>query len=342
LTAREHFRAITKKESKTCGFWQGLPHQDSEEKIFSYFGVKDTFELGLKLGSGCRFVQPEACGMWQRKDYPQFDPFNVKQYGQRERTSLGQEGVFADCYDLAEIHGYHWPTAADCDFTLTLEEIDKTVAEGQAVLSGTWGSIFSNTWNFFGMENCLIRMVEAPETVLAVTSHLAEFYLEANEKLFALAGNKIDALFIGNDFGSQLDLIISPEYIETFFFPFIKKFIDQAHQHGYFFVLHSCGSIYRLIPRLIELGVDVLHPIQAMAAHMDADSLSQYQDRIVFLGGVDTQRILPFGTPDEVRREVRRLKKIFGPHYIVSPSHEMILPNIPPENIAAMAEAALE
>jgi uroporphyrinogen decarboxylase len=342
MTGRERFRAIVKKESAACGFWQGIPHQESEEKLFPYFGVKDNFELGLKLGSVCRFVSPEACGMWTRKDYPQFDPFNVKEYGPRGLTSLGQEGVFAGCYDPAEIHGYHWPTPGDCDFTRTLGEIDKTLAAGQAVLSGTWGSIFSNTWNFFGMENCLIRMSEAPETVLAVTRHLADFYLEANEKLFALAGDRIDALFIGNDFGSQRDLLISPEYFERFFMPFIQEFIDQAHRYGYFLVLHSCGSIYRIIPRLIEAGVDVLHPVQAMAARMDAESLAPYRDQVVFMGGVDTQRLLPFASPAEVRREVRRLKNIFGPHYILSPSHEAVLPNVPPENIAAMAEAAGE
>jgi hypothetical protein len=70
-----------------------------------------------------------------------FDPFNVAQIGNVKRTSLGQEGVFADCEDVEEIHAYHWPTVADCDFTQTLGEIDRTLEAGQAVLSGTWGSI---------------------------------------------------------------------------------------------------------------------------------------------------------------------------------------------------------
>jgi uroporphyrinogen decarboxylase len=231
----------------------------------------------------------------------------------------------------------------DCDFTKTLEEIDKTVAAGQAVLSGTWGSIFSNTWSFFGMENCFVKMYSDPEQVETVTRRLTDFYLAANEKLFALAGDKIDALFIGVDMGSQLDLLISPEGFERFLLPYLKELIDQAHSHGYYAVLHSCGSIYRIIPRLIETGVDVLHPIQAMAKNMDAQSLAErYNGKIVFLGGVDTQQLLPFGTPGEVKEEVRRLRKIFGPNYIVSPSHEAILPNVSMENFAAMVEAAAE
>jgi uroporphyrinogen decarboxylase len=280
--------------------------------------------------------------MWQRTDYPMFDPFNTAQRGNVKRTSLGQEGVFADCEDVAEIHAYHWPTVADCGFTQTLREIDRTLEAGQAVLSGTWGSIFSNTWNFFGMENCFVKMHTAPEQVEAVTGHLTDFYLSANEALFALAGDKIDALFIGIDLGSQLDLLISPEAFERFLLPYITKLVEQAHRHGHYLVMHSCGSIYRVIPQLIRAGVDVLHPLQAMAKNMDAQSLRQYNGKVVFMGGVDTQRILPFGTPEEVREEVRRLRNLFGPNYIVSPSHETLLPNVPPENVAAMVDAVWE
>ncbi|MBQ4086222.1 MAG: hypothetical protein IJC54_06595, partial [Clostridia bacterium] len=104
-----------------------------------------------------------------------------------------------------------------------------------------------------------------------------------------------------------------------------------------------CGSIHRVIPRLIEAGVDALHPIQALARNMDAETLAREFGRdILFVGGVDTQRLLPFGTPQQVRDEVRRLRDIFGENFVVSPSHESILPEVPCENIAAMAEAAAE
>jgi uroporphyrinogen decarboxylase len=343
MTGKERFHAILKGESDRSGFWQGNPHEESRPKLYSHFKVGNDFELGLRLGALCRWVHPEACGLWQRRDYPMFDPLNVKEHGNVERSSLGMAGVFAECEDLEEIRGYHWPGVEDCDFTETLEEIDKTVAAGQAVLSGTWGSIFSNTWNFFGMENCFVKMYSDPEQVEAVTRRLTDFYLAANEKLFSLAGDKIDALFIGIDLGSQLDLLISPESFDRFLLPYMRELIEQAHSHGYYAVLHSCGSIYRIIPRLIEAGVDVLHPIQAMAKNMDAQSLAErYKGKIVFLGGVDTQQLLPFGTPGEVKEEVRRLRKLFGPNYIVSPSHEAILPNVSMENFAAMVEAAAE
>jgi uroporphyrinogen decarboxylase len=342
MTGKERVHAIIDRKSDHCGFWHGSPHSDSAKTLYPHFQVKSDFELGLRLGAICRFVSPEGNGMWQRTDYPMFDPLNKKEHTDAERRSHGQAGVFAECENVEEINAYHWPTVEDCDFTRTLAEIDKTVAAGQAVLSGTWGSIFSNTWSFFGIENCFVKMYTDPEQVEAVTRRLAEFYLAANEKLFALAGDRIDALFIGIDLGSQLDLLISPEGIDRFLLPYIKEFVNQAHRHGYCLVLHSCGSIYRVIPRLIEAGVAVLHPIQAMAKNMDAETLRQYRDKLVFMGGVDTQRLLPFGSAVEVREEVRRLRRLFGPNYIVSPSHETLLPNVPVENVVAMAEAAME
>jgi uroporphyrinogen decarboxylase len=267
-----------------------------------------------------------------------FDVLNGK-----KRSSLSEPGVFAETEDIAEVEKFPWPEIKYLDFSETIKEIDRTVAAGQAVLSGTWSCFYHNACDFFGMENYFMKMHTDPEVVDAVTRRIVDFYLEANEILFKAAGDKIDAFFFGNDFGSQLDLLISPEHFDRFVMPYFREFTDQAHCHGYNVVLHSCGSIDRVIPRLIDAGVEVLHPIQAMAKNMEAESLAKkYNGKIVFLGGVDTQRLLPFGKPDEVKREVRRLKDLFGPNFLVSPSHESILPNVSPENINAMAETAVE
>jgi uroporphyrinogen decarboxylase len=281
---------------------------------------------------------PEKFNVWTKADTPMFDTL-----GGKSRVSLGEDGVFAGTNDPREVEDFPWPDSRHIDFGETLKEIDKTIAAGQAVLSGSWCSCFQVACDFFGMENYFIKMHTDPAVVEAVTRRIVDFYLEINENLYALAGGKIDAFFFGNDFGSQLDLLISPALFDRFVMPYFRELIDQAHRRGYKVVLHSCGSIDRVIPRIIDAGVDVLHPVQAMAKNMDAESLAgKYRGKIVFMGGVDTQRILPFGTSDDVRTEVRRLKKLFGPNYIVSPSHESILPNVPPENIEALAQAAAE
>ncbi len=101
--------------------------------------------------------------------------------------------------------------------------------------------------------------------------------------------------------------------------------------------------MFRVIDRLIEAGVDCLHPVQARARDMQAENLAaNFKGRLAFLGGIDVQELLTRGSAEEVRADVRRVKRLLGPNLIVSPSHEAILPNVPPENVAAMAEAAGE
>lgn len=336
ITKKEQFRAIIKRQATHCGFWQGNPHPSSMAALQAFFEVKDEFELGNKLGSICRWIMPEEHQVWANPNRTMFDEFDG-----RERASLSEAGVFADVEDINEIEKFHWPKLEELDFTATFTEIDRTVASGQAVLSGMWSCFFHKVCNFFGMEEYFIKMHTEPIIVEAVTRHVVDFYLAANKKLFEQAGNRIDAFFLGNDLGTQLDLLVSPACIDRFVLPYLRELINQAHHYGYPVIFHSCGAIDRIIPRLIEAGVDVLNPIQAGAKDMDAVSLAKkYKNKIVFMGGVDTQHILPFETVARVREEVRRLKDILGPNYIISPSHDSLLPNVSPKNVEAMATAA--
>jgi uroporphyrinogen decarboxylase len=124
--------------------------------------------------------------------------------------------------------------------------------------------------------------------------------------------------------------------------PWFRKFTEQAHNHGYQAILHSCGAIHKVIGRLIAAKVDCLHPLQARADNMDAETLARdFKGQIAFMGGIDTQELLINGSCQEIRQDVYRVKQLLGPQLIVSPSHEALLNNIPPENVAAMAEAAV-
>lgn len=339
MTRRDHFHQILNRTSDHCGFWHGCPNPASTDNLFARAGVKDDFEFGLKLGSHCRWVMADAYGMYRHPEgKPTFDVL-----GGKKRVTLSQDGVFADCEDVDEVHAFDWPDVKYLDFTDTIAEIDRTIAAGQAVLSGSWSCFFHNVCDFFGMENYFVKMYTDPEVVDAVTEHVVDFYLQANEKLFEQAADKIDMFFFGNDFGSQLDTLISPEMFDRFVMPGFVKFTEQAHRHGMKVLLHSCGSIHRVIPRLIDAGVDALHPIQAQAANMDAKTLAKdFGGKIVFVGGVDTQQLLPHATPQQIKDEVHRLRDLFGPNFVVSPSHESILPDVPWENVLAMAEAAAE
>jgi uroporphyrinogen decarboxylase len=151
----------------------------------------------------------------------------------------------------------------------------------------------------------------------------------------------MDAFFFGNDLGTQRGLMISPADLERFVMPWIRRLAAQARERGYQVILHSCGSVHQMIGAFISAGVGCLHPLQARAEGMNAATLGRdFRGAIAFLGGIDTQELLVHGSPDDIRVEVRRLKHLLGPHLIVSPSHEAILPNVPPDNVQAMAEEA--
>ena len=288
MTKRDHFMQILNYSSNHCGFWHGDPNPASQENLFGVFDVKDDFELGLKLGSTCRWVQADRYHLYKHPEgKPMFDIM-----GGKEKRYHGQGGVFAECEDVAEVERFEWPDLKYVDFTEAFAEIDRAVAAGQAVLSGSWSCFFHNVADFFGMENYFVKMYTDPDVVEAVTEHVVDFYLQINEKMFEQTKGKIDMFFFGNDFGSQLDTLISPQMFDRFVMPGFKKFTDQAHRHGMKVLLHSCGSIYRVIPRLIDAGVDALHPIQAQAANMDAVTLSrEFKDKIIFVGGVEKRII---------------------------------------------------
>ena len=173
-----------------------------------------------------------------------------------------------------------------------------------------------------------------------VIDRITDFYLKANEIFYEATRGYLDVVLIGNDFGSQTGLMVDPDLLNNYVFPGTKKLIDQAKSYGLKVIHHSCGSIFPIINDLIELGVDVIHPVQALAKDMDAPNLKKHFDgRVAFCGGVDAQQLLVNGTPEQVIQKVLELKEIFPTGLVISPSHEAILPDIPPENIKALFDA---
>ncbi|MBN1399519.1 MAG: hypothetical protein JXA74_01705 [Anaerolineae bacterium] len=332
MDSRERVRAIISGTgADRCGFWLGNPHADTWPILHAYFHTHTEEELRLKLGDDYRWIRPAK--------YTQ--PGYVKLFEIRGKVAHGTQGPLAHYAEVSQIEDYDWPQIEYVNLEETVMALRNAGAFYRA--SGMWTSFYHNVMDLFGMEAYMMNMYLNPELVLAVTDRVCQFYYDANERLYAMAGGEIDGYFFGNDFGTQLDLICGPAQFDRFILPWFKRFTEQAHRWGYQVILHSCGSIYKVIERLIEAGVDCLHPLQAKAACMDAETLARdFKGRIAFLGGIDTQELLIHATPDEVKAEVRRVRRLLGPRLIVSPSHEAILPNVPPANIAAMAEAAQE
>jgi len=209
-----------------------------------------------------------------------------------------------------------------------------------AVMGGAWSPVFCTASAFIGMQNLMIKMYEDPDYVRAFLEKITDFFYETSLRTFEAAKGKMDIFFLGDDYGTQLDLIMSHEMWDRFYAPCLKRLFDLAKEFGLKVMLHSCGSVSKLIPRLIELGMDALDPIQVRASNMEPEYLkANFGDHITFHGGLDTQHVLPFCTVEEVRAEAKRLIEIFakGGGYILGPSQEF-LPDIPLENIIAMYE----
>ena len=334
MNSRERIRSIVAGEpADRCGFWLGDPHNDTWPLLHQYFGTSKEEELRRLLQDDFRWIAP-----WSAYKHPKGKPiFDV----QRKGTTLSAGGVFVECEDIQEIIDFEWPDPNYIDFSEVLQQLHDAGDVYRA--SGFWCPFFHDVADFFGMENYFVKMYTHPEIVHAVTSRVVDFYLEANARFFAVANGLVDAFFFGNDFGTQLDLLISPDAIKEFIFPYFHQLTELGHQYGLQVILHSCGAINKVIPELIDMGVDALHPLQARAANMNAEILAaEFKGQVAFIGGIDTQHILVNGTPEDIRTDVHRVKEVLGPCLVVSPSHEAILPNVSPENLLAMAEVAIE
>jgi uroporphyrinogen decarboxylase len=335
MTSRELVKKIAEhRNSGANAFWTGHPSQGALKNYLPALNLRSAEELFTHLKDDCRWLSCDS-GYRHPQGRPMFDVLRGE-----KRTSLSQPGCFTDA-TMSDIVNFEWPDPDHFDFTEVIARIRRQ--EGLSVFSGSWSMFFHVMCDFFGMEEYFVKMYTEPEVVEAATRCVVDFYAEVNDRFLTQAGDSFDIVFMGNDFGTQRDLLISPDAFKAFVLPGFKKIISVAKKHGKKVMLHSCGSIYKVIPDLIDAGVDILHPLQALAENMDAEKLSsEFKNDLAFCGGVDTQNKLVNYTPSQIREEVLRLRSLFGPNYIVSPSHEELLSNIPLENVIAMAEAAKE
>ena len=337
MNHRERIRTIISgKTPDHCGLWMGNPHPDSWPGLHAYFKTNTPEDFYFKLQDDFRWITPAMVPNTYRHPTGR-DIFDLG----FKKTHHGQAGPLSTCETVQEVNAYEWPNPDYTHFDTVVEMLRNAGDAYRA--SGMWTPFYHNVMDLMGMENYMMMMHSNPAVVHAITDRVCEFYYESNERLFKQAGNLIDGFFFGNDFGTQLDLIVGPRQFDQFILPWFRRFTEQGHKHGYQVILHSCGSIYKVIPRLIDAGVDCLHPLQAKASNMDAATLArEFKGKIAFMGGIDTQDLLAHGTPQQVRDDVRRVRDLLEPNLIVSPSHEAILPDVRPENVEALAQAALE
>ncbi|MCX6927501.1 MAG: methyltransferase, partial [Verrucomicrobia bacterium] len=178
----------------------------------------------------------------------------------------------------------------------------------------------------------------------AVFEKQCEYALQNLESLMDLFGDTVQvALLTGTDFGTQRGLFISVAAYRDLYLPFHKQLNDLIHRRSKWKTfIHSCGSVYQLLPHIIEAGFDILNPVQCSAAEMDPVRLKREfgKDLVFWGGGVDTQKTMAFGTPEQVYRETRERIEIFnGDGGFVFNAIHNIQGNTPIENVEAMFKA---
>lgn len=243
---------------------------------------------------------------------------------------------------VADVEAYKgYPDPDDYITKFTDEEIEW--ARGYCLVGGSWSPIFHESIELIDMEEFFVKLYTNPAVCEAVIERCFSFNHELDRRVFEQNKGLVDMYFIGNDFGSQRALLMSPDMWRKFYKPYIAKLVAQAKANGCVTAIHSCGDIHDIIGDLIEIGIDAINPVQVSAANMDPVKLvGEYGSDCVFFGGIDEVKFLQFGTEEESRAETRRIIDILGKHgrYIVAASHDYLLPEIPARNIAAMFDEA--
>jgi uroporphyrinogen decarboxylase len=248
----------------------------------------------------------------------------------------------AGCSTVAEIErSYRWPNPDWYDYSVIPGQL--AGLERFPVRGG--GSEPFLTYKLLrGDEQAFVDLVENPELAQYILGRLFDLHYENTRRIFETIPGKVMISYVAEDMGGQEDLMISPAKIREFLLPGMRRMIGLVHGAGAYVFHHNDGAVRRIIPDMIEAGIDALNPLQWRCPGMEREALKRdFGDRVIFHGGVDNQQTLPFGTSDDVRREVVDNLRIFGAGggYILAPCHNIQAVS-PVENVVALYETGLE
>jgi len=272
-------------------------------------------------GARTRWVEHSASGYWDFCEFPLAGNISVDDVDNWPMPD-------PDEYDYGWMRDY---CTANRDFPLVLG--------GAGV-----GCILNRVGQLRGMANVLCNVVTGDVADMRLVERLHEIDLAIAQRALAAVGDQADIFSIGKDLGTQQGSIMPPQVFRTVIQPRTQMFIDAAKKYDLLVMFHSCGSSSWAFNNLIDMGVDIIDTLQPEAAEMDPTELKRaYGDRLAFHGMISTAGALSFGTPGEVRDEVKRILDVMMPGggYALAPTH-MIQSNAPVDNVLAMYDTARE
>lgn len=235
------------------------------------------------------------------------------------------------------LSGYRFPDPADASRYEHIPAFVETHRDQFTLLRETY-TLFERAWSLRGMEEFLSDMLMHEGFVKDLLDGITAFHLEVLDRALDLG---LDGVLFGDDWGWQGGLIMGPQLWRKYIKPRFAEMIALVRKKGKKTFLHCCGKVQEIFPDLVEIGLDVFNPFQPEV--MDIFALKrEYCGKLAFWGGISIQKLLPFGTPEEVRRETRRILQELGHGggYIAAPSHALPR-DVPPANIAALLEVLM-
>jgi uroporphyrinogen decarboxylase len=352
VTPRERILAVIHHERPDripCDFW-GTP--EVVKGLKKYLGVEEDVELWRVLGID-KIINLTPSVIWvpvSRFYVGPPLPEDQDIWGVRYqcRTYLNGKAAYWEVkeHPLAHLNTveevqafYTFPKVDWFDFSTLVEECKRY--QGYAIQCGYMSPFYTYT-TIRGLEQAYIDLVENPEYVHFVLGKIVDFLYALHEKLFEAGRGYIDIAEVTEDLGTQRGLVMSLKMIEEFLVPHYRRLIGLTKSFGIKVFHHDDGAIRDVIPLLIDLGIEILNPIQWRLPGMDPRALKEdFGTSLCFHGGVDNQETLPFGSPEEVEKEACFLLETLasdGTGFIVAPCHN-IQPLTPVENIVALYQA---
>jgi len=337
MTPRERWEAVLRREKPDRVPMDYWATGEATKKLMAYLGVSDLWAVYRRLhvdpcwNVGGRYVGPQP-------------PAGEDIFGCRFRSVAYATGTYSECvhHPLAQYtsveeieRNYAWPIPDWWDYS----HIRKEAAEHEDMaVKGGGSEPFLKYCQLRGLEQGFVDLVENPEIVHYCLDKLFDLAYVNTQRIFDQIPGRVLYSYVAEDMGRQDGLLFSPTQIRTFLLPRMKRMMDLVHSAGAFVFHHSDGAVRPILPDMIEIGIDVLNPVQWRCPGMSRYGLKRdFGDRLMFHGAVDNQQTLAFGTVKDVQEEVIYNLEVLGKGggYIIAPCHNIQAVS-PPENIVAM------